>query len=416
MLDIINGILWGKLLIVMLSLLGIKLLFQSRFFIFRKYKEILRLTIKEDRKALSNLCAALGGTIGVGNTVGVASAIAIGGAGSIFWMLVAAFLAMSVKFFETYLSCIYKDSDLGFGGPMYYIKALLNSRLLSNIFSFALPFCALFVGNICQSDMFCRASESFSGIRQEYFALILALFAGMAILKNKTIKLLGAVVPFMSVAYLLLCGVILFIQAYEIPSALMMIINDAFHPQAALGGLSGAGIANAISQGFSKGMFSNEAGMGSSPLAHSQSENPCPKTQGSWGVIEVFIDTVVICLITALVILSSPFSDMQSCFNYYLGLWGEGFFCLCMGLFAFASMCSWWMYADCALRYLNVGSIIRSIYKAVFILIIPIACYLPTETCLALGDALNAITATVNVSALTVISSDKKIKLLLKEL
>ena len=416
MLTTVNDILWGKLLITMLTILGIKLLFQSRFFIFRQANEIIKLTFKEDKKAFSTLCAALGGTIGVGNTVGVAAAISIGGAGSVFWMLVAAFLAMTIKFFETYLSCLCKDSALGFGGPMHYINAFIKSKFLAKTFAFSLPFCALFVGNLCQSDMFCQASENFCGLREEYFALLLCIFVVLAITRNKTVKLLTAVVPFMSVIYILLCAVILFMQAEKIPSAVSMIFSEAFNFKAALGGFGGAGISCAISQGFSKGMFSNEAGMGSSPLAHSQSPNPCPKTQGCWGVIEVFIDTVVICLISALVILSSPFSDIQSCFGYRLGMAGEGFFCLCMGLFAFASMCSWWMYADCAIRYLSPSKAYQKLYKLLFVAVIPLGCYLPTQTCLALGDLLNAVTATVNVSAITVISSNRHVKKLLNEL
>ncbi len=430
MLEQINSLLWGKLMIALLSLLGIKLLILTRFYPIRKAKFILSCLFSQDRKDSSapspfqTMCTALGGTIGVGNTVGVAAAIAVGGAGAVLWMIVSAFFAMIIKFCETWLSARYRDNSLGFGGPMHYIRTLLHSPLLAALFSLSVLPASLFVGNLAQSDLVCSSLESIFRLPPLLTGVLLALLVGWVIFggAKRITDCASVLVPLMSVFYVILCAVMLLGQIHRLPWALMRMVTEAFSFDALAGGAGGFALSKAISCGFSKGMFSNEAGMGSAPMAHTQSGEGDPEKQGAWGIVEVFIDTVVICLLTALVILTCSdgsqdvLSAVLSCFTGRFGTLGAVFFALSMTLFAFASMCAWSMYADCALKTLTSKKLPRLLFRAVFTACIPLSVFLSTEHILSLSDLFNAVMALPNVLSLLVITSLKPTKQALREL
>ena len=430
MLQQIHSLLWGKLMIALLTLLGLKLLFLTRCYPLRKAKAILACLFSEGKKdpsspsPLQAMCTALGGTIGVGNTVGVAAAIAVGGPGAVLWMIVSAFFAMIIKFCETWLSARYRDESLGFGGPMHYIRALLHSPLLAAFFALSVLPASLFVGNLAQSHLVCASWDSIFHVPPPLTGLALSLLTGAVIFGGaKRIHRLSAVlVPLMSILYVLLCIVMILGNLSRVPAALVSILRQGFSFAAVGGGVSGFALSQAIVCGFSKGMFSNEAGMGSAPFAHSQSSEADPVKQGCWGILEVFIDTVLICFLSALVLLTcnegsqTVTSAMLSCFTGRFGTAGAWFFVLSMTLFAFASMCSWSMYAECALKTLTKTKLPLFLFRGLFALCIPFGSLLPAETILLLADLFNALMALPNVASLLVITSLKEIKGELKTL
>ncbi len=424
MIDRLNDLLWGKMMILLLAFLGAKLLLSTRFYPLRRFGRVWRLTLgtrEKSKKGLSSfqaMCTALGGTIGVGNTVGVAVAISVGGPGAVFWMLVSAFFAMIIKFCEVWLCAVYRDESLGFGGPMHYIRRLLHAPVLANFFSLCVLPASLFVGNLAQSDLVCSSVEQIFSVPAWIAGFLLALAVGTVILGGSR-RIHGCtsfLVPLMSAAYLGLCLILLFSHASRIPSAVQAILQGAFSPGAALGGVGGFGFSKAVSCGFSKGMFSNEAGMGSAPMAHTQSGERDPEKQGAWGILEVFIDTVLICLLTALVILTcsqataDPMQAVLLCFTRQFQEVGAVFFVLSMTLFAFASMCAWSLYADCALLALRAKAPLRFLFRLLFTLVVPLAAFLSTDTILKLSDLFNALMALPNVLALWIISSQKSVR------
>lgn len=430
MIQRINGLLWGKGMIVLLALLGLKLLISTRFYPLRRRRRIWRLTLgakAEHQKGLSpfqTMCTALGGTIGVGNTVGVAAAIGVGGPGAVLWMMISAFFAMMIKFCEVWLSSLCRDEALGFGGPMHYIKRLLHSPALAACFSLAVLPASLFVGNLAQADLVCSSWEAVLGISPPLTGLLLALAVGGVILggSRRIHGCASRLVPLISLAYLALCLVLLITHASRIPAAFRSILQGAFQPAAAVGGVGAYRFRAAISAGFSKGMFSNEAGMGSAPMAHTQSHQRDPEAQGAWGILEVFIDTTLICFLTAMVILTcaegtaDPMQTVLGCFSEQFGSFGSFFFAFSMLFFAFASICTWSLYADCALQAMGAKKRLLFLFRLGFTLCIPLASWISTQRILELSDLFNALMALPNILALLVLSSQKNMVKQLKEL
>ncbi|MBQ9544222.1 MAG: sodium:alanine symporter family protein [Clostridia bacterium] len=351
---------------------------------------------------IKTLFTALGGTIGVGNTVGVAAAIKAGGAGAVFWMILSSFAAMSVKYAETFLSCRYKDPALGFGGPMHYMKKLRGFSPCAILFSAAAIPAALFVGNAAQSDLVCRSLESGFGFPRALGAGILAVSVGTVILggARRITDCCSAVVPVMSLAYCAACLALIASKADCIPDALGAIVTGAASPVSAAGGIGGFALSKAVSAGFSKGMFSNEAGMGSSPMAHTRSDENDPEALGSWGVLEVFIDTTLICTLSALVILTSGAGGVGEAFAVAFGKTGEVFFAVSMCCFAFASMCAWSMYALSALKFLTRSRTAELIFKLVFTSAVFTGAVMTTDRIILFADVFNALMATPNLAAL----------------
>lgn len=408
----IAQLLWGTLMPVLLCAVGIRLIpavGAARL----NPREVLSKTLGKKRPGaksppLKTLFTALGGTIGVGNTVGVAAAIRVGGAGAVLWMILSSFAAMSIKYAETYLSCRFKDPSLGFGGPMHYMKKLRGFKSCSVLFSAAAIPAAMFVGNAAQSDLVCRSLESGFGIPRALGAGILAAALGAVIIggAKRITDCCGAVVPVISLAYCAACLALTVYRAEMIPGALVAIVSGAAHPLSAAGGIGGFALSKAVSAGFSKGMFSNEAGMGSSPMAHTRSDETDPEALGSWGVLEVFIDTTLICTLSALVILTGGTGGVGEAFSRYFGRIGEVFFDLSMCCFAFASMCAWSMYALSAISFLTRSRTAALIFKAVFTAAVFTGAVLSTDRIILLADLFNALMAIPNLAALFFIAPE----------
>lgn len=367
---------------------------------------VLKRSERSEDSPLKTMLTALGGTIGVGNTVGVAAAIRAGGPGAVFWMVVCSGLAMVIKYAETYLSCRCRDGRLGFGGPMHYMAGLLHSPAAAALFSLSTLAASLFVGNASQSELLCSSLESGFGIPKYIAAGVLA--AGVAAVcaggAKRVTRLCSAVIPAASLGFCLICAGLCISAHGRILPALKSIVTGAFDPACAAAGAGGWSLSKAISAGFSKGMFSNEAGMGSAPMAHTRSSQADPDTLGAWGVLEVFIDTTVICLLSALVILTRDVSGVEEAFASGLGSAGSIIFALCSCVFAFASISAWSLYARSALEWLGAGGIARGAFFAVFTAASFAGAFVPRASLLVWADAFNALMALPNVIALFILS------------
>ncbi|WPP49496.1 alanine/glycine:cation symporter family protein [Catalinimonas niigatensis] len=263
-----------------------------------------------DTSHFQALTTALSGTVGTGNIAGVAYAIHLGGPPAIFWMIVTAFLGMTTKFVEVTLSHKYREKDEEgkiAGGPMYYMKNKLNYRWLAVIFALATILSSFGTGNMPQINSISTSMYATFGINQMLTGAVLAIILGFVIIGGITriAKVTEKLVPFMAAVYIIGALAVIFYNIGEIPSAFAAIFSDLFTGTAATGGFLGASIAFAFNRGVNRGLFSNEAGQGSAPIAHAAARAHEPVSEGLVAILEPFIDTIIICSITGLVILTS---------------------------------------------------------------------------------------------------------------
>ena len=414
----IENLISGTLPFCLLLIIGIFLTFKGRFFQFGKFplscslifKAFKTKKSKEEISSFGAACTAISATVGTGNIVGVAGALSIGGAGAIFWMWISALCGMTVKFGEIALAIIYRESNKEKyrGGPMYYIKKGLGSRFkfLSTLFAvFTLP--AVFIGgNMTQSN----ASVT-SVTTDPHSRLILGVIFGVAtaLIIGGGIKRVGNVteklVPLMSVLFILMSTVILIINIDFLPTAFKMILKGAFNPKAVTGGAVGS-IHTAMMIGASRGIFSNEAGLGTSAMAHSTAFDAKADTQGLFGIFEVFVDTILLCTLTALTILCSRVNIeygkaastelVESALSTVFGHTSHILLALMMCVFGFSSVIGWAVYGEIATEYL-FGKKSVFLYKLIY----PVACIIgaiaDTTTVWRLASLFNGIMLCINL-------------------
>ncbi|SHE48039.1 alanine or glycine:cation symporter, AGCS family [Tissierella praeacuta DSM 18095] len=417
---IINGFVWGPPMLILLVGTGIYLSLRTNFFSLRKLGYILRNTLMKmfskdhegegEVTAFQAVATALAATVGTGNIAGVATAIAIGGPGAILWMWVAAIFGMTTKFAEVVLSVQFREktSDGRFvGGPMYYITNGLNMKWLANIFAFFGALAAFGIGNMVQSNSIAQSLEVTFGINKLAIGIVLAIFAAMVIVGG--IKRIGSVteklVPLMAAFYILGGLLIIIINAKHIPEAFGLIFSNAFTGTAALGGFVGSTIKQAMRYGVARGVFTNEAGLGSAPIAHAAATTDHPVRQGLWGVFEVFMDTIVICSITALTILTTEVwksgetgaALTTQAFSHGLpGTWGGTIVSIGILLFAFSTILGWEYYGERCAEYL-FGSKVNIIYRILWIPFIVVGAIGGLEVLWNLADTLNGLMAIPNL-------------------
>lgn len=318
--NVFGGLLWGWYTQLFLILVGIYLLVGSKFYVFRKFRYIIKNTIgkmfeKKDNKTagLSSVQAvfgALAGTIGMGNIAGTASAIAVGGPGAVFWMWIFAFLGMSIKTAEVTLAVHYRevasDGSSIYGGPMYYMRKAMNAKVLSIIFSIGLILNCVLMASTMQTHTIIEAVTASYDINPYLIAIAVVALTMMAVLGG--LKSIGKVceflVPIMTVVWFLIAGTVIIGNIANVPHAVSSIFVNAFTPTSATGGFLGASISLAIQQGAARGTGSNDAGVGVAPCIHATANVEHPFLQGIWGAVEVFIDTIIVCTLTALIILT----------------------------------------------------------------------------------------------------------------
>ena len=318
----INDIVWGPVMLTLLIGTGLFLSVKTGFLQFRKFGYMMKHTLlgvfsknqhEKDNSGVSPFQAvatAMAGTIGTGSIAGLATAIVSGGPGAVFWMWVSALLGMITKYSEILLSIKFREkNDEGHwvGGPMYYIKNGLKLKWLAVLFAVFAMIACLGTGNATQSNSIAVALESTAGIKPWITGIVLTVLVAAVILGG--MKRISSVneklVPVMAVFYVICAVIALIINIEKIPAAFALIFKEAFNFKAATGGVAGYGIMLAMHYGFSRGVFSNEAGLGSAPIAHAASSTKSPVKQGLWGMFEVFFTTIVICTISALIILTT---------------------------------------------------------------------------------------------------------------
>jgi AGCS family alanine or glycine:cation symporter len=403
---------------------GLYLTFRLRLLQLRRFPYILRRTLGSLLQAekagpsageitpFQALATALAATVGTGNIAGVATAIFLGGPGAIFWMWVSAFFGMAIKYSEVVLAVHYRTRVRGSiaGGPMYFLERGLRKPFLAVLFAVFGSLAAFGIGNMVQAHSVADAVRVTFGFPVYLTGFFMALFSAMIILGGiRRIALITtSIVPFMAFFYLTGSLFILVFFHQQIPAALGYIFAGAFQGQAAAGGFAGAAVLNAWRFGVSRGIFTNEAGLGSASIAHAAARTPHPVRQGLWGVMEVFIDTHVVCTMTALVLLvtgawqtgleGAPMT--VEAFNR--GLPGNiGQYVVAIGLifFAFSTVLSWAYYGEKCMEYL-LGSRSVQFYRTLWIIAIFIGSLGGLRALWHLADILNGLMAFPNLVGL----------------
>lgn len=422
-----SGWLWGIPLIVLVIGSGIILTFVTGFIVYRRFGFIMQNTFAKmfDKTAAEEggitpfqaVATALAATVGTGNVVGVATAITMGGPGAVFWMWLAAILGMTTKFAEVTLAVAYRErNDKGefSGGPMYYIKNGLGANWLGKIFALFGALAAFGIGCMVQSNSVATAVETQFNVPTWVTGVAVAVLAGIVLIGG--IKRIGQVtekiVPFMAGVYILGAIVILVMNASAIPGAFVSIFRDAFTGTAAVGGFAGATIGGAIRYGVARGVFTNEAGLGSAPIAHAAATTDHPVRQGIWGSFEVFVDTILVCSMTALVLISSGLWTDATLAGANLTIaafdqslpYGSMIVTLALILFPFTTIIGWCYYGEKCAEYLVNSSKIITPYRLLFIGLVYVGAIGGLEIVWVLADVLNALMAVPNLIAVIALS------------
>jgi len=429
----INAFAWGPPMLILLVGTGFWLTINLRGLQFTKLGHALYLALikrKEEGDAPGDithfqaLMTAMAATVGTGNIAGVATAIAIGGPGALFWMWITGLVGMATKYAEAILAVKYREVDENgemCGGPMYYISKGLNMPWLGTMFAVFASIAAFGIGNMVQANSVADAVEATFNIPFWVTGVTLMALSAIVILGGiKSIaKVTSLLVPIMIVFYVAAALFIIFSHISEVPAALMFIVKQAFNPTAAVGGFAGATIMMAIRFGVARGVFSNESGLGSAPIAAAAAQTKSPTTQALVSMTQTFIDTILVCSMTGLVlVLTGVWSNGQTgaeltttAFN--AGIPGGGYIVtLGIILFAYSTILGWCYYGEKSIEYLfGVKSILP--YRIVFILFIGVGAVAKLSLVWNISDTLNGLMAIPNLIGLilltpVVVSETKK--------
>ncbi len=446
----VNSAVWGLPGLILLIGTGVLLTVGTKFFQVSKIGHWLKTTIasifrkdskttkSNDKKSISqfqSLCAALAATVGTGNIAGVAAAIVTGGPGAVFWMWVAAFFGMMTNFSENLLGIYYrrrnKDGEWS-GGPMYYLKHGLGERygkkwlkpvstVLAILFSCFAILASFGIGNMAQINKIVLNMDAAFFANSEPVMIpgteinLVHLILGIALLIIAALIIIGGikriakfaeiVVPFMAIVYVIGSLIVMVINISNVGPMFAAIFKFAFRPAAFLGGGLGVLISKTMTQGFKRGVFSNEAGLGSSVMVHSSSNVKEPVRQGMWGIFEVFFDTFVVCTMTAIVVLSTGFINLETgepnagisgdtlvsqAFGNYFGVVGTWFVAIAMLFFAFTTVLGWSQYGSKAVEYLFGAKGVK-IYKVIFVAMIVSGAVMDGGLAWDLSDTFNGL-------------------------
>ena len=446
--NFVNGLVWGWPAIILLGFVGVLMTCLTKFFQVSHFGHWMKKTIgaifgdkhvtkHTNDKSISqfqSLCTALAATVGTGNIVGVAGAIAVGGPGSIFWMWVIAFFGMMTNYSENVLGILYRrknEKGEWQGGAMYYLKDGLGGKkhckyiglVLATLFSVFCLIASFGIGNLAQIQSIVSNVKTAFSIPPIATGIFLFLLVGIVVVGG--LKRVAAVteklVPFMVICYFLGTLIIICSHFYNIPAAFVSIFKGAFAMHSVAGGIVGAGIQTAMKMGFKRGVFSNEAGLGSSVMVHSSSNVKEPIRQGMWGIFEVFADTIVVCTLTALTILTSGAIDLDtglmteaaaaigsdSLMNYVFsqtfGTAGSWFIAIAILLFAFSTVLGWSHYGSTAFEYL-FGTKAVKIYKVFFTVLVIVSSVCSSQLAWDLSDTFNGLMMIPNLIGVLVLS------------
>lgn len=425
----LNKWLWDYLLLFLLCGTGIYFTVRLRFIQIRLFPQGIRQLFscfslngeKADANGMSSfqaLATAIAAQVGTGNIAGAATALASGGPGAIFWMWLSAFFGMATIYGEAILAQKYRTTIDGHvtGGPAYYIRAAFRGRagrILAGFFSVAIILALGFMGNMVQSNSIGDSFHTAFGIQPVWICLAVAAAAAFIFLGGvkRIASVTEKIVPVMAALYIAGCVIILILNRATLPDAFRQIFVMAFNPQAALGGVAGVTVQKAMRFGVARGLFSNEAGMGSTPHAHAMAKVDDPRKQGVLAMTGVFIDTFVILTLTALVILSSgalatgktaaPLA--QEAFNRAFGSFGNIFIAVCMLFFAFSTIVGWYFFGEANVRSL-FGKKAVPVYAVIAICFIVIGAFPKVNLVWDLSDLFNGLMVIPNLLGLLALS------------
>ncbi len=432
--SVVNSFAWGPVMLVLLVGTGILLSVGTGFLQVRKFGYIMKNTVgslfrKKDADHGNNLSpfqavtTALAGTVGTGNIAGVTGAIFMGGPGAVFWMWISAFFGMCTKYAEIVLAMKYRETDADGthkGGPMYYIEKGLgkNWKWLAVIFAILGGIASFGIGNIAQSSEIAGAMGSIFGVAPLAAGVILAVIVAIVVIGG--VQRIGQVtsylVPFMASFYILAGVAVIVLRITDIPFALKTIFTEAFSFKAVEGAIFGVAIMEAMQNGFARGVFSNEAGLGSAPIAHAASSSEEPCEQAIWGVFEVFIDTIVICTIPALAVIfsgvlnttggldafASKGAAAAEAFNIILpGTLGGTVIQISLLFFALSTILGWSYYGERCWGYLSKDNkVVILVYKVAFVLFCIVGAVGSGTLMWSIADTLNGLMAIPNLVGL----------------
>ncbi|MCJ7581644.1 MAG: sodium:alanine symporter family protein [Candidatus Aminicenantes bacterium] len=423
----IRDFIWGPPLIILLIGTGIFLTFRLRGLQIRGLFYSLKLAFfqrKADEKEAGDishfqaLMTALAATVGTGNIAGVATAIVMGGPGALFWMWITGIFGMATKYGEAVLAIKYREKDeagMMSGGPMYYISKGLGWKWLGTLFAIFAAIAAFGIGNMVQSNSVAESLNASLGIPHWATGIILAAFTAMVILGG--IKSIGKVtqvlVPFMIFIYFFGALIILLLNVSALPKIFALIFKSAFTPSAAIGGFLGAAVMQTIREGVSRGIFSNESGLGSAPIAAAAARTPDPVKQALVSMTQTFIDTIIVCTMTGLVILlsglwtSGPTGAELTTLSYHEllpGSIGQIVVSLSLVFFAYSTILGWSYYGEKSIEYLFSEKAVKP-YRIIFVIFVAVGAMLKLEIVWMLADIMNGLMALPNLIGLLGLST-----------
>ena len=438
----LNGVVWGIPMMCLILGTGVYLCIRCGFPQFAHFGHIMKNTLgkafeKSEAKEGSvspfkAMCTALAASIGTGNIAGVSGAIAIGGPGAVFWMWMSALLGMCTKFAEVTLSIKFRQrNEKGdwVGGPMYYIQNGLGKKWkwLASVFAVFGALAAFGIGNMTQVNTICSTvGGAIKNFVPDVNLTIVAWIVGALCAVLASIVYLGGIeaigdvcallVPVMAIIYILASIAVIVMNISAVPEAFGAIFKGAFNPAAVSGGLAGVGIKMAITKGVGRGIFSNEAGLGSAPIAHAAADVDHPVKQGMFGVFEVFMDTIVVCTMTAMVVLlgvgvhNIEFGNdigAQLTINGFMSVFGDKIpgvvVAVCLTMFAFSTVLTWGLYGTRCMEYLfNYKA--AKVYQIIFCGVMIIGGVIKLQLAWDIADTLNGLMAIPNLIALLLLS------------
>ncbi|MGL4878908.1 alanine/glycine:cation symporter family protein [Paraclostridium bifermentans] len=416
----LNDFLWSYVLIALLLVLGVYFTLKSNFVQFRYFKEMIKLlgasSTNKKKGQISSFqafCISTASRVGTGNIAGIAIAITLGGPGAVFWMWLVALIGGASSFVESTLAQIYKvkDGDGFRGGPAYYIEKGLNNKFMSIVFSVLITVSFGFVFNAIQSNTVAQAFQSAFGIDKAIMGILLAVLTTVVIFGgvHRVAKISEVIVPIFAVAYILVAMVVILLNIQKLPEIFTLIMENAFGLQA----IAGGGLGATMLMGIKRGLFSNEAGMGSAPNAAATATTSHPVSQGLIQALGVFTDTIVICSCTAFIILTcgdyatsnlSGIQLTQYALSSQIGSIGNYFIAVCIFLFAFSSIVGNYYYGQSNIEFISGSKALLSTYRIAVVGMVIFGSLTAVDIVWNLGDLFMALMAIINLFAIAKLS------------
>ncbi|EPD87839.1 alanine/glycine:cation symporter family protein [Streptococcus sp. HPH0090] len=420
----LDALVWGPPLLILLVGTGIYLTLRLGLLQILRLPKAFQLIFTKDKghgdvSSFAALCTALAATVGTGNIIGVATAIKVGGPGALFWMWMAAFFGMATKYAEGLLAIKYRTKDdhgAVAGGTMHYILLGMGEkwRPLAIFFAIAGVLVALMgIGTFTQVNSITESVQNTASIDPAITAIVLSIFVGIAVFGGlKSIsKVSTTVVPFMAIIYILGTLTVIFFNIDKVPATISLVLTSAFSPIAAVGGFAGASVRMAIQNGVARGVFSNESGLGSAPIAAAAAKTNEPVEQGLISMTGTFIDTLIICTLTGLTILVTGVWNgnldgvalTQSAFSTVFSYFGPALLTIFLVLFAFTTILGWNYYGERCFEFL-FGVRFIWLYRVVFVAMVLLGGFIELDMVWVIADIVNALMALPNLIAILTLS------------